>query len=294
MPSSVLDGRFDPHGPPVVTVMDASGVAALGRLALHTGDHRQLRQTSDIAKAMLNESTPGVRRKAAWLLSLQATADGDPRQAHQWLCAMGEPERTDVLSRLWLDMADEPQMVRMAIEVGDRELGESAAAHARRRAELSPGVPSLHAIAAHATGLLDGDIDKLSEVATLFDRSPLALARAAAWEDLGLAATATRDGRAGDRRSNPGAGPVCASRCDPRCSETPKPPPRARDSTPGGGRREASHRTGGDDEVRARGRSTRIGWPHQPRGRRPALCIAAHGEHTPSAGIRKARDQLAG
>ena len=134
----VLDGRFDPHGPPVVTVMDATGVVALGRLALHTGDGRQVRQTSEIAKAMLNESTPGVRRHAAWLLSLQATADGDPRQAHQWLCAMGEPERTHVLSRLWPDMADEPQMVRMALAVGDRELAESAVADANRRAELSP------------------------------------------------------------------------------------------------------------------------------------------------------------
>jgi DNA-binding CsgD family transcriptional regulator/DNA-binding transcriptional ArsR family regulator len=184
---AVLDGRFDSHGPPVVTVMDASGVSAVGRLALHTGDGRQVRQTREIAKAMLNESTPGVRRHAAWLLSLQATADGDPRQAHRWLCAMGEPERTCVLRRLWMDMADEPQMVRIALAAGDRELAESAAADAGRRAELCPGVPSLDAIAAHASGLLDGDVDKLSEAASLFDRSPRALAHAAALEDLGLA-----------------------------------------------------------------------------------------------------------
>ena len=134
----MLNGRFDPHGPPVVTVMDASAVVALGRLALHTGDGRQVRQTSEIAKTMLNESTPGVRRHAAWLLSLQATADGDPRQAHQWLCAMGETERTHVLSRIWPDLADEPQMVRIALAVGDRELADSAVADANRRAELSP------------------------------------------------------------------------------------------------------------------------------------------------------------
>jgi DNA-binding CsgD family transcriptional regulator len=185
--SVVLDGRFDPHGPPVVTVMDAAGVVALGRLALHTGDGRHVRQTSEIAKTMLNQSTPGVRRHAAWLLSLQATADGDPRQAHQWLCAMGEPERKHVLRRLWMDMADEPQMVRMALAVGDRELAESAAADANRRAELSPGVPSLDAIAAHASGLLNGDTDELSEAVSLFKRSPRSLAHAAAWEDLGLA-----------------------------------------------------------------------------------------------------------
>ncbi|HEY3946034.1 MAG TPA: AAA family ATPase [Solirubrobacteraceae bacterium] len=185
--SVMLDGRFDPHGPPVVTVMDATGVVALGRLALHTSDGRQVRQTSEIAKAMLNETTPGVRRHAAWLLSLQATAEGDPRQAHQWLCAMGEPERTQVLRRLWMDVADEPLIVRMALAVGDRELAESAVADANRRAEVSPGVPSLAAIAAHAGGLIDGDADKLSAAVSLFERSPQSLARAAAWEDLGLA-----------------------------------------------------------------------------------------------------------
>jgi DNA-binding CsgD family transcriptional regulator/DNA-binding Lrp family transcriptional regulator len=185
--SVMLHGRFDPDGFPVVTVMDATGVVALGRLALHAADGRQVRHTSEIAKVMLNESTPGVRRHAAWLLSLEATADGDPRQAHQWLCAMGEQERRHVLSRLWPDFADEPQLVRIAVAVGDRELAESAVADANRRAELSPGVPSLDAIAAHASGLLDGDDDKLSEAVSLFKQSPRALAHAAALEDLGLA-----------------------------------------------------------------------------------------------------------
>jgi DNA-binding CsgD family transcriptional regulator len=128
-----------------------------------------------------------VRRHAAWLLCLQATADGEPRAAHQWLCAMGEPERAHVLRRLWMDMADEPQMVRIAMAVGDRELAESAVADAKRRAELCLGVPSLAAIAAHAGGLLNGDIDELSEAVSLFKRSPRSLAHATAWEDLGLA-----------------------------------------------------------------------------------------------------------
>ena len=185
--SLALDGRFDPHGPPVVTVMDATGVVALGRWALHTGDGRQVRRTREIAKAMLDESTPGVRRHAAWLLSLQATADGDPRQAHEWLCAMGEPDRKRVLRRLWPDLADEPQMVRIALAVGDGELAESALADASRRAELSPGVASLAATAAHASGLINRDTEQLSEAVRLFARSRRSLALAAAWEDLGLA-----------------------------------------------------------------------------------------------------------
>jgi DNA-binding CsgD family transcriptional regulator/tetratricopeptide (TPR) repeat protein len=183
----VLNGRFDLHGPPVVNVVDATGVVALGRLALHTGDGRQLRQTSEIAKRMLNESTPGVRRHAAWLLALRSTAEGDPRQAHQWLCATDEPERTRVLSRLWPDIGDEAQMVGMALAVGDTELAHSAAADATRRAEISPGVASLAAAAAHARGLLNRDTDELSEAVSLFARGPRLLALAAAWEDLGLA-----------------------------------------------------------------------------------------------------------
>jgi DNA-binding CsgD family transcriptional regulator len=183
----MLDARFDPHGAPVTTPMDAAGVVALGRLALHTGDGRQIRQTSEIAKTMLNESTPGVRRHAAWLLSLQATADGDPRQAHRWLCAMGEPERRHLLSRLWPDFADEAQMVRIALAVGDRELAESAVADAGRRAELSPGVASLAATAANASGLLNADVGELSRAVSLFKHTPRSLALAAAWEDLGLA-----------------------------------------------------------------------------------------------------------
>jgi DNA-binding CsgD family transcriptional regulator len=190
----VLNGRFDLHGPPVVNVVDATGVVALGRLALHTGNSRQVRQTSEIAKTMLKESTPGIRRHAAWLLALQATADGDPRQAHEWLCAMGEPERRHVLSRLWPDCSDEAQLVRIAVAVGDRELAESAAADANRRAELCPGVPSLAAAAAHAGGLLNRDTDRLSETVSLLKRSPRSLALAAAYEDLGL--THQQDGTA--------------------------------------------------------------------------------------------------
>jgi DNA-binding CsgD family transcriptional regulator len=183
----LLDGRFDLEGPVVSTSMDASGVAALGRLALHIGDVRQLRQATEIATAMLNETTPCVRRHAAWLLSLKATADGDPRMAHQWLCAMGEPERTDVLSRLWPDLADEPQLVRMALAGDDRELADSAVARANYRSERNPGVWSLAATAAHASGLVNGDTHKLFEAVSLFKQSPRPLALAAAYEDLGLA-----------------------------------------------------------------------------------------------------------
>jgi DNA-binding CsgD family transcriptional regulator len=185
--SGALGGRFDPHGPPVVTVMDAAGLVAFGRLSLHTGDDRQARQTTEIAEGMLKETTPGVRRHAAWLLSLRAGAGGDPCLAHQWLSAMGDAERLEVLPRLWTDVSDEAQMVRMALAVGDRELAESAVAATERRAALSPEVHSLEAVAAQARGLLNDDVEQLSEAVSKFERSSRDLALAAAWEDLGTA-----------------------------------------------------------------------------------------------------------
>jgi DNA-binding CsgD family transcriptional regulator/tetratricopeptide (TPR) repeat protein len=185
--SGALGGRFDAHGPPVVTVMDAAGLAALGSLSLHTGDDRQVRQSAEIAETMLEESTPGVRRHAAWLLSLRASADGDPRLAHRWLRAMGMAERLDVLPRLWTDVSDEAQMVRIALAAGDRELAESAVASAERRAALNPDVHSLEAVAAQSRGLLDRDIEQLSEAVSKFERCSRDLNLAAAWEDLGAA-----------------------------------------------------------------------------------------------------------
>jgi DNA-binding CsgD family transcriptional regulator len=99
---------------------------------------------------------------------------------------MGEPERKHLLSRLWPDVADAAQMVRMAIAVGDHELAESGVADANRRAELSPDVPSLAAAAAHASGLINGDAEEVSHAVRLFEQSPRSLALASAWEDLGL------------------------------------------------------------------------------------------------------------
>jgi DNA-binding CsgD family transcriptional regulator len=100
---------------------------------------------------------------------------------------LGEPERKQLPPRVWPDLADEARLVRMAVAVGDDELAESAVANASRRAELSPGVPSLAAIAAHAGALRNDDVEELSRAVSLFKQGPRQLALASAWEDLGLA-----------------------------------------------------------------------------------------------------------
>src|SRR5207244_5651260 len=110
--AAALEQRFTPDvAHQVVSVLDAAGVAALGRIALHTGDRGQARQATEIAQVMLDQSAPSVRRHAAWLLALQAMADGDPPGAYRWLCALGEDERTSIVPLFPMDVADEARLI---------------------------------------------------------------------------------------------------------------------------------------------------------------------------------------
>ncbi len=203
--AAALEGRFSPDDAHLVlSVLDADAVVVLGRIALHTGDQRQTELTAAIAQVMLSSGVPGVERHAAWLLALQAQAAGDPARARRWLIARGEEERLSVFPLFPLDPADDPHLVRIALDAGDWELAESATAGAERRAEISPGVPAFLASAVHARGLLSGNSGLLAEAVTIFGTGQRRLALASALEDLAVAEI--RAGRA-DRRSAPSIGP---------------------------------------------------------------------------------------
>jgi DNA-binding CsgD family transcriptional regulator len=169
----------------VVSVLDAAGVTALGRVAIHTGDRNLARQAAEIAQVMLAQDAPSVRRHAAWLLALQAMADGDPLRARECLCVLGDKERMSVLPLFPMDLTDEVQLIRIAVAADDTELAEHAVGTARRRSQLNRDVRSLEAAAAHATGLLYHDEKDLAAAVELLEKGPRLLALASALEDLG-------------------------------------------------------------------------------------------------------------
>jgi DNA-binding CsgD family transcriptional regulator len=169
----------------VVSVLDAAGVAALGRAAIHTGDPNLARQAAEIAQVMLTQDAPSVRRHAAWLLAQQAMADGDPLRARECLCFAGEKERMSVLPLFPMDVTDEVQLIRMALATDDTELAEHAVGTIRRRSELNRDVGSLEAAAAHATGLVSHSEKDLAQAVELYEKGPRPLALASALEDLG-------------------------------------------------------------------------------------------------------------
>jgi DNA-binding CsgD family transcriptional regulator len=173
--------------PHIVSVLDAAGVVALGRVAIHLGDPSLSRQAREIARVMLGQGAPSVRRHAAWLLALQEMAAGDPARAHEWLGVLGEEERLSIVPLFPMDVADEARLVHIALAVHDDELAACAAHAADSRAKLNPQVRSIVAAAAHARGLLDRDCKDLAEAVALYKGGPRPLAYAAALEDLGVA-----------------------------------------------------------------------------------------------------------
>ncbi len=189
---AVLEGRFAlEDGTHAAAVLDAAGIVALGRLAIHTGDTRQAHRLSDIAQVMLEHGTPAVRRHAGWLLALFAMAAADAEAARGWLRAPTEPDGRAILPRFPLDIADEVLLARIGLATHDDELAQLALLNSRRRSELNPGVASIAATAAHVRGLLEPSHANLREAVDLFERTPRRLELAAALEDMGVELIAT-------------------------------------------------------------------------------------------------------
>jgi DNA-binding CsgD family transcriptional regulator len=112
-------------------------------------------------------------------------AQGEPAKAHDWLCAGGRDHRLKVFPLFPFEIADDPQLVRIAVAVGDQELADVVIEHAQRRCELNPNVVSFRAALAHSRGLAQGSTTSVATAASLFEEGSRPLATASALEDLG-------------------------------------------------------------------------------------------------------------
>ena len=186
--SAALEGQFSPEaGDRLFGALDAAGIVALGRVAMHQGNARLQERTAVLAQHLLEDGTPNFRRQAVWLFALQAMGAGDLLASHRCLCALGEDQRTAILPLFPIDVTDEIPLTRIALAAGDTELAQLAAAQATRRAELNPNVATIVATAAYVRGLLTSSIEEFQTAATLFAKGPRMLTRAYALEDLGVA-----------------------------------------------------------------------------------------------------------
>jgi DNA-binding CsgD family transcriptional regulator len=178
-----------------VTIPDAAGALALGRIAIHTGDERQSIRCTEIARAGLELDRTDASRQLTWMLALQAMARGEPDVARAELAAGADDANTSILPLLARDVCDEPQLVRLAIAAADGDLARLAVATAEERERLNPGVSLIAAAAAHARGLSNADLTDLQTAVDLLQGGPRPLVLASALEDLGrqLAKQAARE-----------------------------------------------------------------------------------------------------
>ena len=189
---STLEPRFaDEDGSHAMAVLDAAGVAALARLALHTGDSRQIRRLTDAAHVVFERGTPAVRQHAAWVLALFAAAQGDRESARRWSAAPDLQDARPLLPRFPVDVTDEVHMARIALSAGDGDLASRTLATVRRRSELNPAVKTIAAVEAQVRGLIEDRLEDLARSVALFEQSPRRLALGSALEDYGRCLTRT-------------------------------------------------------------------------------------------------------
>ena len=196
---ATLDSRFaDEDGSHAMAVLDAAGVAALARLAIHAGDARAIRRFTDAANVVVESATPAVRRHAAWVLALFAAAQGDSASALRWATPSKLRDGRPLLPRFPVDVTDEVHLARIALSAGDLDLAGEILVSVRRRTELNPGVSTIAAVEAQVSGLVEHRLEDLEQAVALFESSPRRLALASALEDLGRCLIETDRERAVD------------------------------------------------------------------------------------------------
>ena len=176
-------GRENAHL--IVTALDAPSVVALGKLKIHTNDERGALEVGEIAKAMLTTSALTVRKHAIWYLALLSLSHGDAMQAHRWLCSLGYSERLEIFPLFPMEVADDPQLVRIAAATADEELANRVIDLAKQRSKMNPEIRSMRAIADHAEGIWSESAESLSSAVTDLVGGSRPLACASALEDLG-------------------------------------------------------------------------------------------------------------
>jgi DNA-binding CsgD family transcriptional regulator len=158
------------------------GLLVMGAVAAHTDDRSMLHEVGIAARAALSGDA-AVRREALGNLAHAAWQRGDDAEAARWL---GE-EFDLVTAPIWtMDLDHVVRAARVASASGDAGLRQRtlAAVDVLER----EGRGSLFgAVAQHARGLLENDVDALEEAACSLADSSRPLLHAAAREDVGHA-----------------------------------------------------------------------------------------------------------
>ncbi len=154
----------------------------LAQVAMHRDDLERAREHVDKAHAMVDQGSGAWREDLAWPTALLAEAAGEYDTALELLTEIYNrlPHRLLIFT---LDPLAGAKLVRIAQRAGSSEQAKAAASAVRLLTARNPGVVSLAAAAAHADGVLSGDLATLRSAVQAYRSSPRPLARATALED---------------------------------------------------------------------------------------------------------------
>ncbi|MBV9142393.1 MAG: AAA family ATPase [Pseudonocardiales bacterium] len=157
-------------------------LALLSQLALQRDDVPTAREQLRRAQALRSAGSEGGDLDLAWRIALLADAQGEPAAAVNALTEIydGFPHRLQILVQ---DPLAGAQLVRIARRAGAEAQAKAAASATRLLAQRNPSVDSLVGAAAHAEGLLRGDLAALRRAVHAYRLSPRMLAKATVLED---------------------------------------------------------------------------------------------------------------
>lgn len=158
----------------------------LSRLAIHHDDLAAAREHLGRAREISAAGDVPVPVDLPWTVTQFRLASGDaPAAALRPVVEAGvnDPSLLRLMAR---QPCAAPQLTHLAMTAGADDLARRTVETARRLAERNPDIPSLVGIADHANGLLHDDLASLRRAVHILTRSPRAMVRAAAMEDLAV------------------------------------------------------------------------------------------------------------
>ena len=145
------------------TEQDVHRMLILAEVAAHTDDRNLLQQTANDARDAHPIGSPGQRRASAYVLARAAWYRDDVHEAARWLgdiSLLGTPLFPHALVRLILG-------ARVASAAGDAGLRARVLQATEVLERERPAVPLLAAVAGHARGILERDVQALVAVASV-------------------------------------------------------------------------------------------------------------------------------
>ena len=188
LPAAVaaLEGRLSVgEATTVGGLIDAANLSALARLRIHRADEWGARDVVRMCESMLASTAPGVRAQVAWGLAAHAMAHGQAGQAHAWLGRLEDSGGRSPFPLFPHDIANDPELVRIGLAVGDHDLVARALSTAEEREKLNPNVNSIAACVQHLRGLAHRSTADLAAAVPLMRAAKRPLALASILEDLG-------------------------------------------------------------------------------------------------------------